>query len=115
MPGPPCVRCGATKIDSVYHGYTYMLAHKIGLHLCRCGGCHGLRLIRLSMLQKLRESEERPIPARLVMPEVHASVCPHCGSKDFRRSRRHWYERLALRPRMARCKQCGRRFPFPDS
>jgi DNA-directed RNA polymerase subunit RPC12/RpoP len=40
-------------------------------------------------------------------------VCPKCGSKVYRRSRRRWYERLIKRPRMARCMQCDRRFPYP--
>jgi len=40
-------------------------------------------------------------------------LCPKCGSTIYRRSRRRWYERLAKRPRMARCLKCDHRFPYP--
>lgn len=42
-------------------------------------------------------------------------LCPRCGNPRFRRSRRRWYERLMNRPRMARCRRCGHRFPYPHS
>jgi transcription elongation factor Elf1 len=41
--------------------------------------------------------------------------CPHCGSTHYRRSRRSAAERLLLRPKMARCSHCRKRFPFPES
>jgi hypothetical protein len=41
------------------------------------------------------------------------SRCPVCGSTSYRRSRRTTLEHLLLRPKMARCRQCRKRFPFP--
>ena len=41
--------------------------------------------------------------------------CPVCGSTDYRRSQRTTLERLLLRPRMARCRRCRKRFPYPKS
>ena len=43
-----------------------------------------------------------------------AGRCPHCGSSNFRRSRRSAAERLLFRPKMARCSHCRKRFPFPE-
>ena len=39
--------------------------------------------------------------------------CPVCGSTAYRRSRRTTLERILLRPRMARCRVCRKRFPYP--
>jgi hypothetical protein len=39
--------------------------------------------------------------------------CPACGSTSYSRSRRTALEHLLLRPPMARCKNCRRRFPYP--
>jgi hypothetical protein len=39
--------------------------------------------------------------------------CPVCGSTAHRRSRRTTLERLLLRPPMARCRNCWKRFPYP--
>lgn len=41
------------------------------------------------------------------------SRCPFCGSTAYRRSRRSTLEHLLLRPKMARCSHCRKRFPFP--
>jgi hypothetical protein len=43
-----------------------------------------------------------------------SSCCPFCGSTVYRRSRRKTLERLLLRPKMARCSRCRKRFPFPE-
>jgi uncharacterized protein with PIN domain len=40
--------------------------------------------------------------------------CPVCGSTAYRRSRRNILERILLRPRMARCRKCRKRFPYPE-
>jgi predicted nucleic acid-binding Zn-ribbon protein len=39
--------------------------------------------------------------------------CPFCGSTSYRRSRRTTLEHLLLRPKMARCRHCRKRFPYP--
>ena len=41
------------------------------------------------------------------------SRCPFCGSVAYRRSRRSTLEHILLRPKMARCSHCRKRFPFP--
>jgi len=41
------------------------------------------------------------------------SRCPFCGSASYRRSRRTKLEHLMLRPKMARCRHCRKRFPYP--
>ena len=40
--------------------------------------------------------------------------CPACGSTSYRRSRRNILERILLRPRMVRCRNCRKRFPYPE-
>jgi uncharacterized Zn finger protein len=45
--------------------------------------------------------------------EGGVSRCPFCGSPAYRRSRRTTLERLFLRPKMARCRHCRKRFPYP--
>ncbi|MGO8815194.1 MAG: hypothetical protein ACLQVG_11130 [Terriglobia bacterium] len=40
-------------------------------------------------------------------------LCPNCGSSNYRRSHRRWYEKLLKSPRMARCIKCDTRFPYP--
>ncbi len=54
----------------------------------------------------LNPTEER-------IEEDRPRSCPKCGSHNFRRSRRRWYERLLRRGRMARCSKCRHRFPYP--
>jgi len=39
--------------------------------------------------------------------------CPVCGSPSYRRTGRTILERILLRPRMARCRDCRKRFPYP--
>jgi uncharacterized Zn finger protein len=39
--------------------------------------------------------------------------CPFCGSTAYRRSRRTTLEHLLFRPKMARCRHCRKRFPYP--
>ena len=40
--------------------------------------------------------------------------CPRCGSTQYRRSRRSAFEKMIGRPRMARCRRCFHRFPYPE-
>jgi len=44
-----------------------------------------------------------------------ARCCPVCGSTSYRRSGRSLLERILLRPKMARCRNCRKRFPYPKS
>jgi transcription elongation factor Elf1/ribosomal protein L37AE/L43A len=41
--------------------------------------------------------------------------CPFCGAATYRRSRRSTLERILFRPKMARCRNCRKRFPYPKS
>jgi hypothetical protein len=41
--------------------------------------------------------------------------CPACGSTEYRRSHRTTLERMLRRPKMARCRKCRHRFPYPNS
>ncbi len=110
----PCRRCGSTKTGSVGHGWMYRAARAFGYRLRTCGGCHRLRLIR-------REPDAEPEviarPQRDAAPplRMEAAVgCPYCGSERIRRSRRRWFDHLLKRPKMARCRDCRRRFPSPQ-
>jgi len=40
--------------------------------------------------------------------------CPACGSTSYRRTARTAMERIMLRPKMARCRKCQKRFPYPE-
>lgn len=40
-------------------------------------------------------------------------TCQFCGSGDCRVSRRRFWERLAGKPKMLRCRECRKRFPRP--
>lgn len=107
----PCRKCGSTKTGSARHGFMYNIARLFGFRLRRCGGCHRLRLIARN---RAAEPEVmRSAPVKLSSPALpkNSPVCPYCGSDDFRRSRRRWYDHLLKRPKMARCRQCRRRFP----
>lgn len=104
--GTPCRKCGSTKTGSARHGFSYHLARIFGYRLRRCGGCHRLRLIP-------RHPETKPQLIRAA-PQKNPEACPRCGSLDFRRSRRRWYDRVLRRPKMVRCRNCRRRFSGPQ-
>jgi predicted nucleic acid-binding Zn-ribbon protein len=42
-----------------------------------------------------------------------APCCPTCASTKYHRTKRTSLEHFLLRPRMARCENCGARFPYP--
>ncbi|HLY63275.1 MAG TPA: hypothetical protein VKV95_21225 [Terriglobia bacterium] len=114
----PCRRCGSTKTGSARRGLLYNIANLCGYRLRLCGGCRRLRLI-----SRTQEAEPEVIRAAEVVtpaaaPPSNSPACPYCGSGDFRRSRRRWFDHLLKRPKMARCRQCHRRFPsshFPPA
>lgn len=74
---------------------------------------------RVRPLQALAEFEMIPPDSSIGIaedPERMARarhVCPRCGGGDFVPSRRRWYERCLIRPKMARCIECTHRFPAP--
>ena len=157
----PCPRCGATKTESVAHGFIYDIFWSMGYHLRRCSACNRRRLFkrghRIRQRHHMTDDELQRMPYQESMgalrepstasetpggnlasdstgdssgpgayPNVSSNraavatgevddyhLCPMCGSTLYRRSRRRWYERLAKRPKMARCLKCDRRFPYP--
>lgn len=139
----PCPRCGATRTDSVRHGVLYWGAWALGYRLRECSRCRFPRLFGRhnqdkpeseaaftaedtspkvgTAEQKMQEpvmAEQQPRPDAPAEPKPTPVVrdpycCPHCGSTFYRRSRRTLLERILMRPRMARCKTCAFRFPYP--
>ena len=158
----PCPRCGATKTESVHHGFIYDTVRLFGYHLRRCSGCNRRRLfkhgrahrrgpedmtveeLRERFNQQIAAASRKPAPVPVTpagetvpdsSPDPHVlgtqpsgssarvsgvldpmeeyRLCPRCGSSDYHRSRRRWYERLTRRRRMARCMKCNFRFPYP--
>ena len=107
----PCKKCGAEKTEDVRHGLLYSLAKAFGYRLRMCSRCHRLRLVS----RHLKPSVEKPTPApdSTSQPPV-MGACPKCGKTDFRRSRRHFWERLIVRGPMVRCRACRARFPLPE-
>ncbi len=156
-----CPRCGATKTESVRHGFVYDTLGMFGFRLRRCSACNRWRVFKRRGLnerrpdemtvEELRERfnqevaktikkpamtsenpakntamEEKPAapvslpPARSARRKAESGdesddyhMCPRCGSSNYHRSRRRWYERLVGRRRMARCMKCNHRFPYP--
>ena len=137
----PCSRCGATKTETVRHGLMYNLARRFGYRLRMCSRCRRLRLLPLnnngahtsdaaphepgtssgvilSADKALKPELDRPAAsAEEVHPEVQSVKdsrrCPRCGATEFRRSRRNLLEHILFRPKMARCRRCRFRFPYP--
>jgi len=109
----PCRKCGATKTGSVRRGLLSKVVRTFGYRLRACGGCHRLRLVRRQP-EGEPETIRQPVSKLPFPPRAKNTVgCPYCGSTDFRRSHRRWYDRLMKRPKMARCQKCRRRFPRP--
>jgi hypothetical protein len=104
----PCPHCGAQKTESVRHGFWYTLAKAFGYRLRKCSRCRRLRL-----LPRHGETHETAGVDDAGFQPGAADACPRCGSKDYRRSRRRWWERLIGRGPMARCRACRQRFPYP--
>ena len=63
--GSECPRCGATKTESVYHGFIYNLCWKTGYHLRRCSACNRKRLFK--------RDRSRPHPDDVTFAELQES------------------------------------------
>lgn len=105
----PCEKCGAEKTESVDHGLLYALAKVFGYRLRMCSRCRRLRLLPRRGERIARGEERKPRPESKV-----PGACPQCGEKDYRRSRRRWWERAIRRGPMVRCRACRTRFPMPE-
>jgi hypothetical protein len=138
MPSP-CPKCGGMKIEPAESGLLYWLAGVFGYRLRVCGRCRGYRLLpargeRRSRSSRRGDGESEPAaeagsaenaaPAKAeaaTSPPGPAEgsessgeegqACPWCGSHDYRRSHRTWWERRRGSPPMYRCRQCDHRFP----
>ena len=117
----PCRKCGATKTEPVRSGLRSKLVRKLGYEMRKCARCRKLRLLnrsqwagRSSSATYASEGEGPPAAERFRDPDGFHG-CPRCGEDRFRRSRRNWIDRVLLRrPPMARCEECGYRFPIPQ-
>ena len=136
----PCPRCGATKVDPVWHGAIYKLVWAFGYRLYRCSRCRAPRFIprhhgkSLDSSQLGKEAANAPGFAEergaLRTVEAHPEGkkdqvtaadssdrglrrCPACGSTQYHRTKRTTLERMLRRPKMANCESCGLRFPYP--
>lgn len=110
MEAPPCRKCGSTKTGSASHGFLYNLARFFGYRLRMCGGCRRLRLVSRSHEPEPEVIRSAPLKMPTSTSSGNSPACPYCGSDDFRRSRRRWFDYLLRRPKMERCRQCRRRF-----
>ena len=158
----PCPRCGATKTESVRHGFIHDTLWNMGYHLRRCSFCNRRRLFKRAdptrphpddmTVEELQERFNRKIAQTTGKVAVASAtpggnmvsdsseklhghgaqasessigvaeatddfeeyqLCPKCGSTNYHRSHRRWWERWLKRPKMARCMKCGHRFPYP--
>ena len=62
----PCPRCGATKTESVRHGFIYDTAWKMGYHMRRCSDCNRWRFLR-------RGSRDGPHPNDMTLEQLQDS------------------------------------------
>jgi hypothetical protein len=111
----PCNSCGATKTEPV-PGVRHKLARSMGFELRKCARCRRFRLLK----KRLPGPNSNPAAAKSGAGYAPFNDpdgfngCPRCGIMAFYRARRKWFERLMRRPPMARCADCGYRFPVPQ-
>jgi len=86
----------------------YGVAKAFGYRLRICSRCHRYRLLPRHGEKPPPQEERQQRRERKVL-----GACPQCGKKEFRRSRRLWWERLIMRGPMVRCRGCRTRFPMP--
>ena len=135
----PCPKCGATKIDPVPHDVKYDLVWIFGYRLQRCSRCRAARYIPRNRGKSRGSSPAEAEPQNITWlaeergtsgmadasPEPNKDQvtaesserdvrhCPVCGSTEYHRTKRNTKERVLRAPPMARCENCGRRFPYP--
>ena len=104
----PCPKCGAAKTESVQHGLMDEVAKKFGYRLRKCSRCRKYRL-----LPRHRRPDDAPADAAKPQEQEEVFVCPGCGAKDFRRSRRRWWDYFLFHGPMLRCRICRQRVEAP--
>jgi len=136
---PPCPKCGATKTDPVEHDFRYEFARALGYRRQICSRCRRTRYLprrrgtsrdsspngdgpkptgglaeepgRQAMVEA-PPAQPQPVGVEeRLKPQGHG--CPACGSGRYHHTHRTDLERLLRRPSMARCENCGSRFPYP--
>jgi hypothetical protein len=127
MPSP-CRKCGSTKTEPVHHGLAYRFVRILGYRLRKCSRCRRTRILPES-LRKMRSysqaasatSAANAIGPAAVPPGISNDFdpdgfdgCPRCGNLSFDRAPRNWIERGLGLAHMARCRSCGKRFPYPQ-
>jgi hypothetical protein len=117
---PCCPACGSTK----YHRTERTTMERVLQRppMARCEKCGK----RFPYVRRRDEGRDSRTTRESAQPNVdkegnaadssnrESSRCPFCGSTAYRRSRRSAAERLLLRPKMARCSHCRKRFPLPE-
>jgi hypothetical protein len=94
---------GATRVDAAAHAAsTTAMATSAELQ------SHSART------DLVADKDSPPGTALLSGDKRRDGSCPTCGCSVYRRSHRTPLERFLLRGPMARCKECGRRFPLPE-
>jgi hypothetical protein len=137
-----CPRCGETRTDPVQHGTMYNLIYSFGYRTQLCSRCRKKRFVRIhegkrsggsrrgmepvgsSWLAEASkggvEAEGQAAEGKVLTPAAGSSegnmqTCPECGSQKFHRTRRNQLERLRNSSPMARCENCGKRFPYQEN
>jgi hypothetical protein len=129
----PCRRCGATKTEPAHGRVVSTLVRLLGYRLRRCSRCRRWRVLPPGPFLGPKASTEPDYGSNVTATpgETRGSVslqwatdpfdpdgfsgCPRCGGLQFERTRRRWLERTLKRPRMARCRACRKRFPYPQA
>ncbi|MGH9358864.1 MAG: hypothetical protein ACRD1O_06790 [Terriglobia bacterium] len=141
MPAP-CRKCGATKTEPVRRNLIYHLLRGFGYRLRKCARCRRRRLVPESAFTRrgggtrlpsyattgLGSGRDKPVNQRVDLAAGQPATsglaagfdpdgfdgCPRCGGLDFSPTPRHWLERgLGWAP-MVRCRDCKRRFTYPQ-
>jgi predicted RNA-binding Zn-ribbon protein involved in translation (DUF1610 family) len=136
----PCPKCGETRTDPVPHGTMYNLMYSFGYRTQLCSRCRKKRFVRIHNGRRSGGSrrgmepvgsswlaaaskggvgaEGQAAAGKVLTPAAGSSegqTCPECGSPKFHRTRRNQLERLRNSSPMARCDNCGKRFPYHEN
>ena len=117
---PPMARCESCGMRFPYPGHHEEYPGKLKLAVAAAREPHSAAEESAPRMAIEKTRSEVPKHAagtdssEADISDRESSCCPFCGSAVFHRSRRRTLERLLLRPRMARCSDCRKRFPFPE-
>jgi hypothetical protein len=125
----PCPKCEAVRAEPARGSIFYRPFKLFGYRLTECARCGRWRVFptkkkthhdpenarKLQTEAAVRMVEEKPAPEVVTAknPRSPKGACPVCGSHNFHRSKRSFWERMTARPPMVRCGKCRERFPRP--